>query len=227
VLSASLTGRPPFQVETVLDTLTQVRGQEPESLWRTNPAVDRDLETICLKCLQKEPGRRYGSAEGLAEDLERWLVGEPVQARPISRAARAWRWSRCHKAVVGVATVLLLTVVVVTGGLAWVAQDRSTRRAVVAARVDEALRTVKKLRWEGRWSEALEVARNAAALVDNGPAEAELQAEVRALVTDLTLVEDLQEIRLLMSAGGRDLKALDSELGDRLYRDAFQKLYFP
>jgi serine/threonine-protein kinase len=82
VLSALLTGRAPFHGETVLETLEQVRTREVEAPARVNGRVDRDLETVCLKCLQKEPGRRYASAEALAEDLERWLKGEPIAARP-------------------------------------------------------------------------------------------------------------------------------------------------
>ena len=91
-----LTGQPPFRGETVLETLEQVKTREPEPPRHGNPRVDRDLETICLKCLEKEPSKRYGSAEALAEDLERWLQGEPIQARPPSLLQRLGTWTRRH-----------------------------------------------------------------------------------------------------------------------------------
>jgi serine/threonine-protein kinase len=73
LLYALLTGRAPFAADTPLEMLAQVAEREPEPPSRTNRQVDSDLETVCLECLQKEPQRRYGSAEALAEDLERWL----------------------------------------------------------------------------------------------------------------------------------------------------------
>ena len=111
VLYALLAGQPPFRGETVLDTLAQVKEREPERPSGINRRVDRDLETICLKCLQKEPERRYASAEALAEDLQRWLAGQPIHARPINRTARLWRWCRRNRAIAAataLATLLLL-----------------------------------------------------------------------------------------------------------------------
>jgi WD40 repeat protein len=114
---------------TVLDTLEQVKTREPEPPSRADPWLDRDLETICLKCLEKEPSKRYASAEALAEDLERWLAGEPIQARSIGLASRLWRWCRRNRLVAGLcglAALLLVSVIIILlVSVYWIAQERT------------------------------------------------------------------------------------------------------
>src|SRR5262249_18659621 len=107
--------------------------------WRSrNPRVDRDLETVCLKCLQREPGKRYPSAEALAEDLERWLRGEPIQARRVGRLERVVKWARRRPLLATLVTLLVLPLVAGFAGVWWQGQraEEEYRKAVVHAEAE-------------------------------------------------------------------------------------------
>jgi WD40 repeat protein/tetratricopeptide (TPR) repeat protein len=109
ILYELLTGRPPFRAATDLDTVLQVISEEPVPPSRLQPTVPRDVETICLRCLQKTPARRYPSAEALADDLRRFRNGEPIAARPVGWPERSWRWC-CRNPV----PAILLAIVVLS-----------------------------------------------------------------------------------------------------------------
>ena len=92
-LYETLTGRPPFAGNSVAEILQMVLHEEPSRPRSLNAKLDRDLETICLKCLEKDPSRRYGTSEDLAEDLQRWLDGQPIKARPVKARERTIKWT--------------------------------------------------------------------------------------------------------------------------------------
>ncbi len=131
-LYALLTGRPPFQAASPVETLDLLRSREPAPPRALVPHLPRDLETICLACLQKDPARRYPSAGALADDLRRWLDGYPIRARPASRAEHALRWCRRHPAVSALAGLLGLTVLAALVGLTalWRRADAARARAL-------------------------------------------------------------------------------------------------
>jgi WD40 repeat protein len=146
ILYECLTGRPPFRAATTFDTIMQVIGEESVPPSRLNPKVPRDLEIICLKCLRKEPGKRYSSAEALAEDLERWQRGEPVLARPLGLVERLVKWGRRRPAVAallaGIVSLTAAALVVITAlyhDAAWQAGEaaREARRAQQAEKQAE------------------------------------------------------------------------------------------
>src|SRR5262249_35143642 len=119
ILYEMLTGRPPFQGENTWDTLEQVRLQEPMSPRRLQPKVPRDLETICLKCLEKEPHKRYPGARALAEDLRRFLAGDPIHARPTPLWERGRKWAERRPALMALLVVSATALASLLGGWIW------------------------------------------------------------------------------------------------------------
>jgi WD40 repeat protein len=142
-LYALLTGRPPFQAATAMDTVIQVIREDPVPPRRLNASVTRDLETICLRCLEKEPARRYGSARQLAEELGRFLDGRPILARPISERERLVKWARRRPAIAAMAAAMLIVGLAGMSGIIWqwhaaIAAERETARLAVRLMFDRA-----------------------------------------------------------------------------------------
>jgi WD40 repeat protein len=137
ILYELLTGRPPFQGESALDVLLQVRAQEAVPPGALRAGLPRDLETVCLKCLQKQPGQRYPTAEALAEELRRFLEGRPVLARPVGPAEKLWRWCRRNPWVAGLTAAVALSLLAGIGVSTLLAVWATDRAA--AAKTQEAL----------------------------------------------------------------------------------------
>jgi len=119
ILYELVTGRPPFKAASLLETLEQVRLQEPVSPTRLRPKLPRDLETICNRCLQKDPSSRYASAQALADDLRRFLLGEPIDARPIGVLERAGKWARRRPVVAALLAAVIVVTLVGFAGVLW------------------------------------------------------------------------------------------------------------
>jgi eukaryotic-like serine/threonine-protein kinase len=133
ILYALLSGRAPFAGTTLVETLDMVRMHAPEPPSAINRIVPRDLEIICLKCLEKEPRRRYASALELADDVRRWLGGMPIQARPVGKLTRGLMWCRRNKALAGLAALLLLSLLGGLAGITWKWREADRERTKAQA----------------------------------------------------------------------------------------------
>jgi eukaryotic-like serine/threonine-protein kinase len=192
ILYELLAGRPPFRAETQLDIYLQVLEREPVSPSKINARLDRDLETICLKCLEKEPTRRYGSAEALADDLERWLAGEPIRARPVGVVEKAAKWVKRRPVVAGLLAALLLVAAVSGVLVAW-SYGEALRQTKIAKDKRDAARTAEnnERTAKDRTQQALELNERVLTGIRVGQANAAVHAH--DLARGLSLLENCQE----------------------------------
>ena len=220
ILYEMLTGRPPFRGETAAETERQLLNDEPVAPSRLNPKVPRDLETICLKCLSKEPGRRYAGAAALADDLRRFEEGRPIRARPLGWGGRLWRWGRRNPTAAALLVTALALVGLASGGGVWLVQQRAGRRAELRGEVVTAVTQADSLRKRFHFREArglLEQARQRL-----GPAAPdELRRQVDRARADLDLAEELDRARL-MAATTVDGRYEDART-EPLYEEALAK----
>jgi serine/threonine-protein kinase len=227
ILYELLTGRPPFRAETPAETVLQVIGQEAVPPARLNAKVPRDLETVCLKCLQKEPHRRYASAAALADDLRRFEEGRPIRARPLGLAARSWRWGRRNPAAAALIAMGLALVGLVIGGGFWLERERADRRAETARQeerqaqaVKAALEQASALGRQGRWPDARAVLDGALSLLSNS-APANLRERLMQARSDANMAAKLEGIRLRLSTDPTKTRATAAPL----YAEAFRSYY--
>jgi tetratricopeptide (TPR) repeat protein len=213
ILYECLTGRPPFRGATLCETTLQVLHQEPVPPRKLQPSVPRDLETICLKCLRKEPHKRYASARDLADDLRRQLDGRSVVARPASRAERAWRWARRNPRDAALALVVLLTLLLVVGAWFWRARAHQARDRDALEALSQAVSVLEQARTGGdpdKWAKARALTLRAQVLLEEGTGQPELAEGPRALLHQLDEEEgddkqlaQLEQIRRGRAHAGR------------------------
>jgi eukaryotic-like serine/threonine-protein kinase len=194
ILYALLCGRPPFQDATSLETLLQVVHHEPVPIRRLMPQVARDLETICAKCLQKHPASRYSTAGNLADDLERFLTGEPIRARPIGIVERALRWMRRRPAQAAAIAATVMLVFVVTSGAIWLGWQEMTK----SRQIKDDLHEADLLQQHYDWPEAnARLERAKLGLGNGGPTELRQEfVHLEQVRRNKELSARLEEIRL-------------------------------
>ncbi|WP_254513500.1 serine/threonine-protein kinase [Anatilimnocola floriformis] len=220
MLYEMLVGQPPFRGETITETERRLISEDPLPPSRSNAKVPRDLDTICLKCLQKDPARRYATAGDLAADLELFLHHEPIRARPSGRIERSWRWIRRNPAVAALFMTAMVLFAFILGEAAREWALGSMRRAE-RARLTTRLESGIQLAQEGRISEAQAILGR---LGDGGSHD--LRERIDHALADLQLVEELDQLglrRIPVSHALAD-RQFQKQQADRAYAAIFARI---
>ena len=208
ILYELLTGRPPFRAESAAATVQLVLSEDPVPPSRLNPHVPRDLETICLKCLHKDPRRRYATAAAVADDLNRFLRDQPIAARPVGRPERALRWLRRNPT----GAALIVTAALLLG----LAGAAGLREWGLVMQWPERLALANKLQEDGRFDEARAILKQTEA------GTAYLRKQIEQAQAKLDLIERLDTIRLSRGYGTQG-DTIDYAESSRRYIDAFRE----
>ena len=190
ILYALLTGQPPFRGDFSLEILKNVQEKEPERPGLRNPKVDHDLETICLNCLRKDPNERYESAQALSEDLDRWLDGRPIKARPMGPVERAWRWLRRHPLAASLTAITVASLATAS----WLGFDTRRKDGELERKVNLALDKAGRSLTQGRWGEASEAVGQAETFSSTMSAAA--RDRVAPRLVDQRMLVQLEDIRI-------------------------------
>ena len=219
ILYAALTGRAPFSSDSVMNTLDQVRNRPPLSPTRLNAQLPRDLEVICLKCLEKDPRHRYASAQALSDDLNRWLRGEPIAARPVGPVVRFRMWAKRKPALAGLSAALIVASVAGVIGVTWQWREAVSQRNRAQIARDQAVhqeQTAREAETEARIARDQAVASERKAVAARAQAEQNAQIAGMQATLAINTIQDLvsQVQKGLQGPGLYDLKAalLDSAL---------------
>jgi serine/threonine-protein kinase len=216
LLYEMLTGRPPFRAETATETERQVIAEEPVPPSRLNARVPRDLETICLKCLHKDPQRRYVTAAALAEDLRRFQRGELIAARPAGLLERTGKWVRRNPTRSALLAAGLALVILLAALGQWLMVQRAHQHDAVEAD----LKDVARLQESARWADASAALARAELQLGEGGGD-DLRRKLGQARRDLGLVIKLDDIRLRRATSGE--LVFYKERADRQYQAAFDE----